>query len=458
MTRVLVILAFAVGLSLVAAAQPACPPDWCAVGEPFDDTAFVYSIAVFDPGDGPKLYAGGQFSEVAGQPAENLAVWDGHAWTPIITGATAQVHVLKVLDDGSGPLLYLGGAADAHPGWIPFLATFDGTTWTQIAGFERDPDLSGWTSIRDVELFDSGVGPELIVGGFFSTNTQPPVRAIARLTQSGIVSLGSGLTGNDGPGQTALGVGALRVFNDGTGNALYVGGSFRAAGGQTARNVARWDGENWSAVGTGLTESLPDWYVPTVSSLTPWFDGDGPVLLAAGDFAIGTQHGIASWRGTQWTADLGDFLPNGVACLRSLDLGAGPVLFAGGHFDSIDGQPAPLLAYRQGDAWEPIGFGLVRNDRSVRSLATFDDGRGPALFVGGWGFGHTDAPWRRVPIARYGVIRGDLDCDGAVSLSDLAILLSAFGSSSAGDLNGDGETSLEDLEIMLSNFGNDCEA
>ncbi|MCC6359306.1 MAG: hypothetical protein IT450_11235 [Phycisphaerales bacterium] len=458
MTRRFVLLAFGGGLGLVAAAQPACPPDWCAVGGPFGDSASVHSLAVFDAGDGPKLYAGGEFVEVAGQPAENLAVWDGERWTPIRTGATARVHVLKVLDDGSGPMLYLGGAAYAGTGWAPFLAAFDGTTWTQIAGFERDPDLPGWTSIRDIEVFDSGGGPELIVGGFFRTVSQPVVRAIARRTENGFVSLGTGLVATGPPRQTALGVGALQVFNDGTGTALYVGGSFWAAGGHSARNVARWDGQDWSAVGAGLTESLPDWYVPTVTALTPWFDDDGPVLLAAGDFAIGAQHGIASWRGAQWTADFGDFLPNGVACLRSLDLGGGPTLFAGGHFDSIDGQPAPLLAYRQGDAWEPIGFDLVRNDRSVRSLATFDDGRGPALFVGGWGFGHTDAPWRSVPIARYGVIRGDLDCDGAVSLTDLAILLSAFGSSSAGDLNGDGETSLEDLEIMLSNFGNDCEA
>jgi hypothetical protein len=33
---------------------------------------------------------------------------------------------------------------------------------------------------------------------------------------------------------------------------LYIGGSFTAVGGVAARNVARWDGRSWHAVGSGL--------------------------------------------------------------------------------------------------------------------------------------------------------------------------------------------------------------
>src|SRR5262249_49613447 len=53
----------------------------------------------------------------------------------------------------------------------------------------------------------------------------------------------------------------------------------------------------------------------------------------------------------------------------------------------------------------------------------------------------------------------DLDQSGAVGLSDLAILLSHFGSGSPdpddGDLNGDGQVGLADLAILLSDFGAD---
>ena len=55
-------------------------------------------------------------------------------------------------------------------------------------------------------------------------------------------------------------------------------------------------------------------------------------------------------------------------------------------------------------------------------------------------------------------IPGDLDHDGDVDLSDLAILLSDFGCISTtppcvGDINGDAGTDLNDLAILLANFG-----
>jgi hypothetical protein len=50
-------------------------------------------------------------------------------------------------------------------------------------------------------------------------------------------------------------------------------------------------------------------------------------------------------------------------------------------------------------------------------------------------------------------IPGDLDHDGDVDLSDLTVLLSAYGLSAAGDVNGDGGTDLSDLTILLSYYG-----
>jgi len=52
--------------------------------------------------------------------------------------------------------------------------------------------------------------------------------------------------------------------------------------------------------------------------------------------------------------------------------------------------------------------------------------------------------------------KGDLDGDGVVGLSDLAILLAAYGSSAGGDIDGDGDTDLEDLVLLLANYGDTC--
>jgi len=56
---------------------------------------------------------------------------------------------------------------------------------------------------------------------------------------------------------------------------------------------------------------------------------------------------------------------------------------------------------------------------------------------------------------------GDLDGDGQIALSDLAIVLSNFGTPSGatpeqGDLDGDGDVDLTDLATMLSLFGTAC--
>jgi len=48
----------------------------------------------------------------------------------------------------------------------------------------------------------------------------------------------------------------------------------------------------------------------------------------------------------------------------------------------------------------------------------------------------------------------DINGDGNVDVTDLLLLLAAFGGSAAGDCNGDGVTDVSDLLILLSQFGN----
>jgi hypothetical protein len=58
-------------------------------------------------------------------------------------------------------------------------------------------------------------------------------------------------------------------------------------------------------------------------------------------------------------------------------------------------------------------------------------------------------------------LAGDLDFDNDVDLSDLATLLSNYGTTSGasyedGDLDGDGDVDLADLATLLSNYGQSC--
>jgi hypothetical protein len=56
---------------------------------------------------------------------------------------------------------------------------------------------------------------------------------------------------------------------------------------------------------------------------------------------------------------------------------------------------------------------------------------------------------------------GDVNSDRSVDLTDLAILLASYGTTSGatledGDLNGDGDVDLEDLALLLAEFGTGC--
>ncbi len=61
---------------------------------------------------------------------------------------------------------------------------------------------------------------------------------------------GDGLPGLNGD------VGAVAVYDDGTGPALYVGGSFSVVGNVVASNIAKWDGTQWQPLGSGTNDEV----------------------------------------------------------------------------------------------------------------------------------------------------------------------------------------------------------
>lgn len=70
---------------------------------------------------------------------------------------------------------------------------------------------------------------------------------------------------------------APAACDDGAGAALYAGGLIDTAGGVPGDHIARWDGSDWSPLGSGMSDSV---LAPTVFA-----DGGGPALYAGGTFA-----------------------------------------------------------------------------------------------------------------------------------------------------------------------------
>lgn len=326
-------------------------------------TTFGSALGVFDDGSGAQLYVGGNFRAAGPTGSHQFARWSGTSWSSIGTGLNEFVFDAATFDSGSGPEIYAGGNfTHAGAAATPYLARWTGTRWD---GVGTGPNMF----VSEVESVDVGSGPRLYVGGYFSSAGGVPASYIASWDGSSWSALGSGVNSS---------VTALYGHDDGSGTALYVGGYFSSAGGTAnTGGIARWNGANWSALGTGLQGSFVN-----VDTMVTYDDGSGPALFVAGTFSnIGgvPAANIAKWNGTSWSA-LGAGLSASAYSLAVFDDGGGSALYVGGSFQMAGGQSRPWLARWRNGAWSTPFPGL---NSSVETLAVHDDGTGPALFMGG---------------------------------------------------------------------------
>ncbi len=340
----------------------------------------VLKMAVFDDGRGPALYVGGDFELVGGMSANAIARWDGTNWETVGSGvgsdSDAIVGSMLTYDDGTGPALYVGGAfreATGAPG--NNIARWDGSAWSSLgAGVSEVESFDGVWSLCS---FDSSAGPLLYVGGRY--DTAGTERA------SGIASWHAGTWSSLSDGSVNAMSGTVEAFvagDLGNGQRLFAGGALlRLAGSAAVQGVAEWDGSTWSSLGPGLSAD-------EVSALAIYNDGSGPALYVAGHNLplYGNPSGhIVRWNGSTWST-----LQSGVSggkggtqvlALTVYDDGQGPALYAGGFFSQASGVGASNIARWNGSSWSAVGYGLVS---VVYALAVYDDGSGPKLVAGGW--------------------------------------------------------------------------
>lgn len=79
----------------------------------------VYTLSVFDDGSGPALNAAETFDTADGAIVNNIARWDGAAWSPLCIGVENLPGAMTPHDDGSGPGLVVGGLSLTSAGGFP---------------------------------------------------------------------------------------------------------------------------------------------------------------------------------------------------------------------------------------------------------------------------------------------------------------------------------------------------
>ena len=187
---------------------------------------------------------------------------------------------------------------------------------------------------------------ELYAGGFFSSAGGVSANHIAKWNGTNWSAVGSGMDSD---------VTSFAVYN----GELYAGGFFSSAGGIPANFLAKWNGTNWSAVG-----DFGGVYDGDVNALAV-YNGE----LYAGGWAIGANgvstNSIAKWNGSTWSA-LGSGINDGIFSLAVYN----GELYAGGNFTIASGDPANYIAKWNGTSWSAVGPNTA-NER-VFSLAVYN--------------------------------------------------------------------------------------
>ncbi|HYF36256.1 MAG TPA: choice-of-anchor D domain-containing protein [Prosthecobacter sp.] len=235
--------------------------NWVSMGGVAGMDGGVSAIA-FGP-DG-RMYVGGSFTVIGKVIAQGVAIWDGNTWSPLGSGPGGSVVGLKFL----GAELYAARSSS--------VVKWSGGEWSAVGGGMND-------DIEAIEIFDGA----LYAGGHFTKAGGVAAKSIAKWDGSAWGPVGGGM--NDG----------VRVLMTSNG-VLYAGGIFTNAGGVTAKCVAKWDGAQWSALGTGLTH-IQSFSVAGVNTMAM----NGSDLYVGGYFTHAgglSAANIAQWNGETWSA------------------------------------------------------------------------------------------------------------------------------------------------------------
>lgn len=304
---------------------------------------FVEALAVFQG----LLWVGGYFDAAGGAAANNLATWNGSAWTAAPNGGM-DYSVFALATDAAGTVLYAGGAFDmTADGTVncSAVAMYDGHTWRGLLPW--DWSTSGITFPRiSALLVWNGA---LIVGGSFAyLDPAVPTSALAAWDGTAWSPIGGGV--DDGP------VNALAVFH----SSLVVGGAFNTVGDgvtvryQTFLNVALWTGSTWMSGGGGVNNAVTSLLTDPVRSVVYFagiFSGSPSVAvpmprIAQFDGAVLTPLGAGlTGGGTYYGVTLAAALPS-----------SGALLYAAGTFTSAGGSPVRCLAKWDGASWQQVGL------------------------------------------------------------------------------------------------------
>jgi len=184
----------------------------------------------------------------------------------------------------------------------------------------------------------------IYIGGYFKIIAGVAAKNIAKWDGTAWSALGNGVTGD-----------VYSIALDKSGN-VYAGGMFFSAGSVPAYYIAKWDGTAWSALGSGMNSFVHTLAIDENDNVYA-----GGIFTTAGG-VTNTKY-IAKWNGTEWSA-LGTGMSGAVG---SIAIDGNGIVYAGGYFLTASGVTnTKYIAKWDGTVWSALGTGMAS---FVRTLA-----------------------------------------------------------------------------------------
>lgn len=304
-------------------------------------------------------YVGGSFTTAGDITVSNLAIINSlNEWETIGTGSNGSINSVDIAPDGTiyaaGDFTSIGGVSANN------IARWNGTSWSSLGAGTNGPILK-------IKFSTTGA---LYVGGIFTTAGGLTVNNISKWENNTWAALIDSSTGISGTNNEIRSIG----FDEK--NQLYIGGNFDTAGGVSAARIARWNGMNWSALGSGT------------SGFVQAIESSGDYLYVGGNFSLAgniTVNRIARFNkvNESWET-LGNGLSGNVNTITS----KGSYIYVGGSFDtasdvgSIDKIVNNLARWSSTNGWEALGPNTTVGVSTTVNTLVFTK-NGTELIVGG---------------------------------------------------------------------------
>ncbi len=319
---------------------------WQALIDPTDTTQVTGEIYATLT-NGNDVYVGGSISQVGNLAVNNIARWNGSAWSAVGAGVNGPVDSL-VIDGGT---LYVGGNFSMAGGQAASnLARWDGSAWTPVGS------VGAQGTDGEVLSLAAGAG-RLYAGGFFTHAGGVSTPHIAMYTNGSWSGLADG-TDND--------VYALAMDS----TYVYAGGRFLRAGSIAANHIARWNGGQWDTLPIPASngENGVDGAVYSLHRFDNRLYVGGSFL----GFGSTPSTDVAIWSNGTWSSPGGGIPNSGTDAVSAINVFAGRLYaatFAGGLY-----------------VWDGSNWGLVGSSPFVNRALS---GLGARLYLGGtfYGFG-----------------------------------------------------------------------